>query len=126
MATVSAVNFDVIPLEFATNLSTTEGTVYTCPTSEAGVRVSHVSVTNKTSSAVLYRLAYRDVNNDFGDGANTDYYIAYDCSIPANGLPVYFDFPTLMSSASPAAIRMKAGTATALDVCIWGIAMKDT
>lgn len=127
MATLTPVNYDPEPLEFAKDLSTTEGTIYTAPASEAGVKVTHVTVCNKTATAVLFRLAYRDVNNDFLDGANTDYYMAYDAEIPADGFPVVFDIGiTLKSSAAPAALRAKASAAASLDVCIFGILMKDT
>lgn len=122
-ATATPTIYDPKPLAQIASLSTTDNTVvYTAPTSEAGVRVESILVVNKTASAVTITLYHKN-------SAGTNYLIAYLVSIPATGLPIDLlkDCGPLYLAGGATAdnINGDAGTATALDVNVYGIEMKD-
>ena len=120
-ASATASKFDTKPLAAAVSLSTSaHTTVYTAPNSERGTIVT-VTVVNKTTSPVTFTMEYKDVNNTFGGGANTYYLLAYLANIPPDGQPVVYENITCLING--AILTGQAGTATALDVIVWGSEM---
>lgn len=89
------------------------GTQYT-NASALGAKVESIIVVNKTTTAVTVRVG---TNNN-----TTTWYVAYDVSIPPNGLPVeLLQRPIYVANADR--IKASAGTATALDLTISTIEM---
>lgn len=120
-AAATPTKFDTKPLAAANSLSTTaHTTLYTAPASERGTIVT-VVVVNKTTSPVTFTMEYKDVNNTFGGGANVYYLLAYLANIPPDGMPVIFENITCLINS--AILTGQAGTATALDVVVYGSEM---
>lgn len=120
-AAATVTKFDTKPLAAAVSLSTTaHTTIYTAPASERGTIIS-LTVVNKTTSPVTFTLEYKDVNNTFGGGTNVYYLICSTAIIPPDGMPVVFENICILINA--ALLTGAAGTATALDVIVYGSEM---
>lgn len=119
-AAATPTKFDTKPLAAAKDLSTTGNTtIYTAPASERGTIVT-VTVCNKTTSPVTFNLEYKDVNNTFGAGANTFFSICSSFNCPPNSTTVFENITCLINAAL---LTGSAGTATALDVIVFGSEM---
>jgi hypothetical protein len=115
--------YDPKPLAQLADFSTTANTtIYTAPTSEAGVKVESIIVCNKTASAVTITVKHKN-------SAGTRYTLANAVSIPATGLPIDLLAdcgPVYIAGGSTAdVLDGSAGTASALDVNVYGIELKD-
>jgi hypothetical protein len=122
-ATATPVIYDPKPLAQVADLSTTANTtIYTAPTSEAGVKITAFVVVNKTASAVTFTLKHKN-------SAGTRFTLLNTVSIPATGLGVdickFIGEIYLAGGATADVLDGSAGTATALDLNVYGIEMKD-
>ena len=108
--------YDPKTLAQVSNFSTTPNTtVYTAPVGEAGVKVERIVITNKTGSAATCTLKHFD-----GSIENA---VLNAASVPGDGYPVVLELGIYLDASD--VIRGNAGTATALDIGVYGIEMKD-
>jgi hypothetical protein len=120
-ATATPTIYDPKPLAQLAGFSNTANTtIYTAPTSEAGVKVEAVLVTNTSTSTVTFTMKHKN-------SAGTRFTICSAMSIPATGQPVnVLPAPIYLAGGSTAdVLDGNAGTNAVLDINVYGIEMKD-